>query len=197
MMRCLACTCEFDAEGDTICPRCGFDNNQAYIGSHTVWEQAHQKQAAEYRKNFLRRYQTGLTVYHWKDRDGELVQDYVESVPFSPAFTADELLDGHTQWHSEPFGRLPGEQVTFTLCVFRDGEKYREIPVTLKNPPEQELQTVGVYMDMGGHMDGAPDDEKNLPLTEKDDLRLRVVLGNASRREHPEQSEQVDFLGEG
>lgn len=138
-MRCLACF-ETVPEGTQNCPRCGFIQYQV-IGDTAEAASALEEMALRHRNRFLQRYDLGVTVYTWQERDGSVRLDTARRRSFG---TADALW-GKTVWLDEPFARIPERELTVELSV-ENGGTARVIPVRVPVPQEPQLQQLGIAM---------------------------------------------------
>lgn len=149
------------------CPRCGFQE-PAFFGDPVKAQQLIAHKADAYRSQFLSGFDFGITIYRWKDQDGTLALDRTERLSFG---TGSDLTE-KTRWLEQSFARIPDlQKMELELSIRRNGQKYRQIPVSVPVPGGNHLQQVGISL--------------------SGDQTLRLLMKNPQAQT---QSEPISFL---
>ncbi|MCD8086521.1 MAG: hypothetical protein LUF28_09435 [Clostridiales bacterium] len=125
-----------------------------------------------HRKEFLNRFQVGVTACYWKDRDGKLVLDREERIPVG---TGAELMNGEV-WLPQKFARIPDVPELQVRVYIDNAERHREVQVHLPNLMGRELQELGMKVVMA-------------------DLECKLVLLLRNSTEGPVASDGIALLG--
>lgn len=167
-MKCLVCGEIF--EGNE-CPRCRFPVVN-FPGDPEAGLKMLQPMIEQHRREFLSRFQVGVTACYWKDADGKLVLDRKERIPVG---TGAELMNGEV-WLPRKFARIP-DVPELQVGVYIDSDEYhREMQVPLPNLMGKELQELGMKV-----------------VTVDSECRLVLLLRNST--EGPVASEEIALLG--
>lgn len=149
------------------CPRCGFQE-PAFFGDQASAEQLISRKADAFRAQYLSNFDFGLTIYRWKDKDGTLVLDRTERLSFGGGSD----LAGKTRWLDQLFARIPDvDAMDLELSIRRNGQKYRQIPVSVPVPGGKHLQQAGISL--------------------SPDMKVRLLLKNPQEQT---QSADISFL---
>lgn len=149
------------------CPRCGFQE-PAFFGDQASAEQLISRKADAFRAQYLSNFDFGLTIYRWKDKDGALVLDRTERLSFGGGSD----LAGKTRWLDQQFARIPDvDAMDLELSIRRNGQKYRQIPVSVPVPGGKHLQQAGISL--------------------SPDMKVRLLLKNPQEQT---QSADISFL---
>ena len=127
------------------CPRCGFQE-PAFFGDPSKAEQVINNKADAYRTQYLNGFDFGLTIYHWKDKDGTLVLDHTQRLSFGTGSTlADKIC-----WLDQPFARIPDlAKMDLELSLLHNGNTYRTMQVSVPVPQGNHLLQAGISLSRG------------------------------------------------
>lgn len=138
-MKCLVCGKEYEA---AECPTCRFPNVQIMGDREQVMVNLKPTIDA-YRTRFLQSVKVQILAYRWKDQNGTVVQDRVDTLTLG---RGDVLLQEET-WIPEKFARIAEkEEIPVTLRITA-GEETRELVVAVPNLQKPELQQLGASID--------------------------------------------------
>ena len=99
--------------------------------------------ANRHRIGYLRQFDIGVTVYYWKEKGDQVVLDRQQRLSFGTG----ETLQGRTCFLEQKFARLPEvTELELQLSVLKNGEKFRELSVSLPVPPGAHLQQLGAAL---------------------------------------------------
>ena len=136
-MKCLVCGKHYEA---AECPRCNFPYIQVPVAASDDFLASLRPTIKNYRESFLQKVQLSIPIYRWKDQDGVVVEDRVDTVSLG---TADQLKAGE-HWLGEKFARIPDEkQIPVTVSISAGGDTW-ERTVSVPNLHKPELQRLGI-----------------------------------------------------
>ena len=139
MRTCKACGKEIQS---ALCLRCGF-RQPAVIGDPQGAQSVMAELANRHRIGYLRQFDIGVTVYYWKEKGDQVVLDRQQRLSFGTG----ETLQGRTCFLEQKFARLPEvTELELQLSVLKNGEKFRELSVSLPVPPGAHLQQLGAAL---------------------------------------------------
>lgn len=165
-MRCTACFKELPY-GEDICPVCGFAQCDI-IGDSKEAQNILNSMAEKHRNNFLKKYDLGVNIFTWKDKDGKLVLNEKKRLSFGSCDT----LQKNVAWLKQKFARIPNQKFqTVELSVMINGAVSKDISVEIPALEESQLQQLGIRMN--------------------DDLTVNLLLRNDDRES---MSEAVSFI---
>lgn len=165
-MKCLVCGKNYEA---AECPRCRFPDVQI-IGDREQTIASLKPTIDAWRTNFLQAVQVKVQLYRWKDKDGMVVLDRVDTAMLGDGNT---LRQG-AAWLPERIARIAeAEEISVTTHI-TIGADTREFAVTVPNLHRPELQQLGASVD--------------------EEFNLRLMLRNAS--DAPTCSEPVPLFDE-
>ena len=139
-MQCITCYRSLPP-GAAICPRCGcphyvFGNSQDDLTFMN-------RLSTQHRASILLELNFGITVYKWRDLDGNVFLDKQLRRSFGDGI---HLLNNRT-WLPDQFARIPGEkEMVLNLSIHKCDAPHCTIPVTIPAPQEPELVQVGIEL---------------------------------------------------
>lgn len=135
-MKCLVCGKNYEA---AECPRCNFPYIQVPAAASESFLDSLRPTVNNYRETFLQKVELQIPVYRWKDQDGVVVEDRVETISLG---TADQLKAGQ-RWLEEKFARIPDEKaLPVTVSISAGGDTW-ERTISVPNLNQPELQQLG------------------------------------------------------
>ena len=144
-MKCLVCGKNYEA---AECPRCHFPYIQVPAAASETFLESLRPTVNSYRGGFLQQVKLQIPIYRWKDQDGVVVEDRVETISLG---TADQLKAG-ARWLEEKFARIPDEkEIPVTVSISAGGDTW-ERTIAVPNLHQPELQQVGVVINDEYHI---------------------------------------------
>lgn len=141
-MKCPVCKKEYDGPK---CPVCGFPKVE-FPGDVEEGLRVMGPTIDKYRaETFLPSLEVGVTAYYWKDSNGAVVSNGSKMIPFGRGA---ELI-GSTRWIDTEFARIPNETQLKVKLYVKTCVGQAELPVTIPNLNEAELQRLGISIDDG------------------------------------------------
>ena len=124
------------------CPRCGFQE-PAFFGDPNKANQVINQKADAFRNQYLSAFDFGLTIYYWKDQNGQLVLDRTQRLSFGIGSN----LAGNVCWLDQPFARIPEvEKLDLELSILRENQNYRKLYVAVPVPQGNHLLQAGISL---------------------------------------------------
>ena len=140
-MRCRVCFNEVP-NGVDVCPCCGFTQYDV-IGDTKEALTILGTMADKHRNVFLRKYDLGVNIFTWKDKDGTIVLNEKKRISFGTCDT----MQKNTVWLESQFARIPDvSEQSVELSVIKSGEPEKIIEVKIPALKEAELQKLGAEM---------------------------------------------------
>lgn len=139
-MKCLVCGTSFEG---SECPCCGFPDVQIFCDRKEAIKHL-QPEIEKHRKQFLKKVEVGITIFHHKDDHGKLALDREEKRSFG---TCDTLYQKDIVWLGQKFSRDKDRDVLPVELYIRCNGKEQKRTVKLPNLFEAELQEIGISMD--------------------------------------------------
>lgn len=140
-MRCRVCFKEVPA-GQDVCPNCGFTQCEI-IGNAEEALNMLNSMADKHRNVFLKKYDLGVNIFTWKDKDGQIALNEKRRLSFGSC----DKLQKNMVWLDQKFARIPNqESQTVELSVMLNGNVVKNITVDIPALQEAQLQQLGIKM---------------------------------------------------
>lgn len=141
MLLCRVCHKELTNPAQP-CPRCKF-KEFSVMGNDTAAQKMLNQMADTARVKFLSDFDFGVTVYYWKDKDGQIALDRSEYLSFG---SGSDLVD-KTCWLDQLFARIPDvKNMELELSIRMGNRNYRRMTVSVPVPGGNYLQQVGISL---------------------------------------------------
>lgn len=138
-MKCVVCGKKYSEQA---CPVCKFPVIR-FPGDPEEGMRSMKPGIDAYRDNFLKNLRVALVTYSWKDKDGSVVLDKRQELPFG---TGTEMY-GKEVWLSKEFARIQEKKNLQIQIVVHTETESMERQITLDNLMEPELQKIGAGLD--------------------------------------------------